>query len=178
MAIAVLAPIAMASDPLRGALAELVGAEPNSDKAAFFDRIESDDAKAAQRSMAPVQGPPSEEQWQPDIREGFIEDASSPYEGLRPFKVTNAWQTSLSPDGRFWSIYAGDEFGKGLVIIIELDLMTTGTETVHLEVPVPFEHPRIESVAGGTAVLSTPNGAEWLLDFQSGELTVSAALPE
>ena len=162
-------PAALGAKPAEGPVAYAPGAEPGTDKGDLIAREQAEFEKALLKSMAPIQGPPVED-WHPEVIEGFVPDAASPYEGSRSFTVVNAWQSALSPAGTFTTIYAGDEDGHGLIIVTEVDLYTTGSETRHLEIEMPSQHPRIASVFGRIAAVTDGSGSKWGISLDTGAI--------
>jgi len=120
--------------------------------------------------MAPIAGPP-QEAWKPVITEGILANADSPYEGRRDFKVDNAWQSSLRPDGTYVTVYAGDEPRGGRGIIWVQDLMA-GVEVRHDEMQLPAVHPRVSMARGHVLTITALNGKRWTLDVDRASISV------
>jgi hypothetical protein len=147
-----------------GPAADMRGAEAGSEKARLIERAQREYEAAAEATLGPVVGPP-EERWQPEIVEGIIDSAESPFEGSS-FVLTNLWQSGLSADGRVTRVYAGMDGSAALLIVLRQELQT-GQRELYREIPLPsgVGTPRVARVVRGGLEVTTASGRSFELDL-------------
>jgi hypothetical protein len=157
----------VATAALFGPAGDMPGAEPGTEKEKLVDDAQREYERATRATLGPIVGRPAE-QWHPQIVEGIVEDADSPFEGNSTFVLSNLWQSRLSAHGRVTRVYAGTDGSRELVIVTRHHLMTGDRELYReIELPRAVGRPRLSGSSAGVLTISTASGPSFRLDLAS-----------